>query len=161
MTDGALLVYKRRRHGQISPLGMQCDSKEIPSPLDDDKPVGWWLAEVSSFSGKAASKVDDGQLTKLQETRCAGTAALAVTSERMLGILSPSEVSTPAVWWSWSLPSIEVETDGELGLFKKRPRVLVLTCESRTVELASVSRLYRNSGRYQTGQENSLLSALS
>jgi len=158
MADGVLLVPEQHRAVHSTVLAMECDAQEIPSPRGGSKPIGWWLAERSSYQGAADEA--DTQLKGLQPTTCEGTAALAVTAERVFGIVSPNDETTPAVWWSWSLSALDVETAGSQGFLKKRPVAITLTLEGGTIELSAVSRLYRNSGRYQTGQEGSLLKAL-
>lgn len=151
--DGATLVSERRTAMTVDALGIASDAQEIPTPTDGSKPVGWWLAERSRFTSRAT---DDAQA----ETTREGTTALAVTAERVVGIVSPNDGSTSAVWFSWGLPSLDIQTAGSQGFLKKRPMSITLALNGASVELSAVSRLWRNSGRYQTGQEGSLLKAL-
>jgi hypothetical protein len=72
-----------------------------------------------------------------------------------------------ALWWSWPLASTAVSGVGVQGLFKKRPNAIRLDRnggvdddEGDTIVLKYVSRLYRSSGSFQSGQEGSLLKAL-
>lgn len=160
MTDGALLVPERRASLTVQALGMASDGQEIPELPDSSKPVGWWLAERSTYRGPAATAAENQQLAGIQDTACDGTTALAVTKERVLGIVSPNDETTPAVWWSWSLSGLDIQTAGEQGFLRKRPVSIALMRDGATVELSAVSRLWRNSGRYQDGQEGSLVKAL-
>jgi hypothetical protein len=146
------LITERRMARTDTELGISSDDKEIPTPSDGSKPVGWWLSEQSCLQASADGA--QGVFT------CEGTTALAVTGERVLGIVSPNDETTPAVWFSWSLPALKVQTAGEKGFLKKRPTSITLTFDGAIIELSALSRLWRNSGRYQTGQEGSLLKAL-
>lgn len=158
--DGVLLVSERQTDLTIEALGITCDAQEIPTPSDGTQPVGWWLAERSSFRGPAVSTSNDGQPGDLQDVACEGTTALAVTPQRVIGIVSPNDNTTPAVWWSWSLAGLDIQTTGSQGFLKKRPTLIVLEHDGVSIEMSAMSRLWRNSGRYQTGQEGSLVKAL-
>lgn len=150
--DGVRLISQRLTATVDTALGIKSDAQEIPTPSDGSKPVGWWLAEQSRYQGSA----EDGP----GDTTCEGTVALAVDAARVLGIVSPNDETTPAVWFSWSLPTLDVRTAGSQGFLKKRPTTITLVRDGASIELSAVSRLYRNSGRYQSGQEGSLLKAL-
>jgi len=156
--NGAVLMSQRQTAVTLPALEMACDEKEIPEPANSSTPVGWWLAERSSFRGAAALADHPDEY---RSTTCEGTTALAVTAERVIGIVCPNDGTTPAVWWSWGLPSLDIQTAGSQGFLKKRPTMITLAHDSASIELSGVSRLYRNSGRYQTGQEGSLLNVLS
>ena len=53
-----------------------------------------------------------------------------------------------------------VQTTGSQGLLRKRPTTIEVRGTDGTLELMSISRLLRNMGSYQSGQEGSLLRAL-
>jgi hypothetical protein len=164
--DGNVLVDARNGARQVASLAMKCDSKEIPLAASGAKPEGWWLVEGCMFAGSATPGGEKGTLDKPVLARIEGTAALAVVEERLIGIVSPNSAGEPALWWSWPLSTIKVETVGTQGLFKKRPASIRLDrdggvdADSDTLALKGVVRLFRNSGRAQPGQEESLLKAL-
>jgi hypothetical protein len=64
------------------------------------------------------------------------------------------------VWWTWRLDELSLSSEGSQGLFKKRPVDIWLDHDDGRLHLKDVSRLLRNSGSYQAGQEGSLLKAL-
>jgi hypothetical protein len=158
MSDTAIVDARGAR--QLAPLQMKCDNQEIPEALDGAKPSGWWLVGVCSFSGPAAKGGETGTLGETADTQAEGTAALAVGGGRVFGIVSPNTDVAAAIWWSWPLSEVRVEAVGSQGFLKKRPTQLTLKTSDAQLTLAFVSRLYRNSGSRQSGQEASLLKAL-
>jgi hypothetical protein len=164
--DGTALMDARNAARQLQALEMKCDGKEIPEALDGAKPIGWWIASECTFGGEVASGRETGTLGQKKDIVMKGPAALAVFEERVIGILSPDSGAEPALWWSWPLTSTAVEGHGTQGAFKKRPSKLRLDRgggaegDGDSIVLGGVARLYRSSGRYQTGQEGSLLKAL-
>jgi hypothetical protein len=155
------LVGARGSARALGPLGMKCDAKEIPEFLNGTKPAGWWLFVRCQFDGQAAGSGETGALGDPRDTACAGTAAVAVGGGQLIGILGPNDRAQAALWWSWELNSLQVDATGSQGVFKKRPTDIVITAADGTLAVKEVSRLYRNSGNYQSGQEASLLKALS
>jgi hypothetical protein len=153
-------VVDARGERQLAPLEMKCDKREIPEALDGSKPTGWWLVGTCRFSGSAALGGETGTLGEPSDTQADGTAALAVGNGRIFGIVSPNTDAAAAVWWSWPLSEVQVGTVGSQGFLKKRPTQLTLKTTDGQLTFADVSRLWRNSGSQQAGQEASLLKAM-
>lgn len=161
LVDGALLVLERRSAVFEPSLGMRCDQHEVPMPLHDGGGVaGWWIAGKAQFFGSAAGAIEDGQLIEPETVGIEGTAAVVIAAKRVFGIISPDDYTRPALWWSWALPSLKVSTEGRQGVFPKRPRIVVIERGSAVVDLLTVSRLNRDSGRHRPGQEHRLAAAL-
>ena len=164
--DGTVLVDARGAARKVGSLGMKCDGKEIPEPLDDSEPVGWWLAGDCTFAGLLLPGGETDTLGDPTEGTMKGQAALAIGDGRVIGIMSPMSQAAAALWWSWPLLATEVSAVGTLGVFKKRPRVIRLDrnggidSDGDTLVLKIVSKLYRTAGRFQSGQEASLFEAL-
>jgi hypothetical protein len=146
---------------------MRCDGKDIPEAVSGVKPDGWWLIGECIFGGTAAPGGESGTLGAPGDAVVRGTAVLAVGEGRVIGIVSPNDVAEPALWWAWPLAEISVETVGTQGLIKKRPAGIKVhrgggvEGDGDSLAFKDVSRLFRSGGgRYQTGQEQSLLAAL-
>ena len=154
------LVDARGSARTLSPLGIKCDAKEIPEFLNGQKPVGWWLFARCRFDGRAASGGETGTLGDATDTSHDGTAAVAVGDGQLIGILSPNDKAQAALWWAWEVNSLQIQSAGSQGFLKKRPTEITITAADGTLKVKDVSRLYRNSGNYQSGQEASLLKAL-
>lgn len=157
MTSGTILVEAHGVAQRIDALGMRCDAKEIPDPLGNEKPVGWWIGGKCTISGSATAGTLDGRITPV---KMQGTVAVAVMSDRLLGIFSTDSKTDPAIWFSWSIPELHIETGGSVGIFKKRPSHIAVVRQDTTLIVAYVARLYRNINRSQSGQEQSFLNAL-
>jgi hypothetical protein len=157
MIDGTILVDARGAARRVEELGMRCDAKEIPDPLGNEKPTGWWISATCTVSGSAGTGTPDGDTTSVSMK---GTAALAVVQGRLLGIFSTNSKAEPAVWFSWSISALHIDTAGSQGMFKKRPTQITVKGPGSTLVMSQVSRLYRATNRYQPGQEGSFLSAL-
>jgi hypothetical protein len=157
MTDGTILVDARGAARRIEALGMRCDAKEIPDPLGSEKPTGWWISGECTVSGSASKGALDGETTPVNMR---GTVALAVVAGRLLGIFSTNSKADPALWLSWSISALHIETAGSQGMFKKRPSRITVKGPDSVLVMSHVGRLYRNTNRLQQGQEGSLLGAL-
>jgi hypothetical protein len=164
---GTVLVDAQGAAHQLQTLAMKCDAKGIPQPMSGAEPSGWWLVEDCTFGGSVRSGGDAGTSGAPREASIKGQAAMAVCADRIIGILSPGPATGPAMWWSWSLGDLDVGSSGSQGVFKKRPQALRLDrnggvggAAGDTIVLKGVAKLLRNSGRFQTGQEASLLEAL-
>lgn len=153
-----VLVDARRTAHEIKSLGVRCDRQEIPEFVSGEKPKGWWLAGICSFEGRAVRS--DGMGEAVEPVTEAGTAALAVGGDHLIGIIAPDTPTEPALWFAWDLRSVEVRTAGSQGLLRKRPTDITLAVQDGVVKMTQVSRLYRHSGSYQAGQEASFLKAL-
>jgi hypothetical protein len=160
MMPRTTLVDARGAARTLSPLGIKCDAKEIPEFLNGQKPSGWWLFTNCQFSGQAATGGETGTLGDAIDASCDGTAAVAVGDGQLIGILSPNDKAQAALWWAWEVNSLQIQATGSQGFLKKRPTDITITTADGALEVKSVSRLYRNSGSYQSGQETSLLKAL-
>lgn len=164
--DETALVEARDSVRQLQALAMKCDGKEIPEALDGTKPTGWWIASECTFAGAAAPAGETGTPGPKKDIVLKGPAAMAVFEDRVIGILGPRSEAEPALWWSWRLASTGVEGHGTQGMFKKRPSKLRIDHDGGadgdgdSIVLGGVAQLFRSSGRYQSGQESSLLKAL-
>jgi hypothetical protein len=154
------VVDARGSARKLDPLGIKSDAKEIPEFLNGQKPTGWWLFAHCQFDGQAAAGGETGTLGDSTDTSCAGTAAVAVGDGKLIGILSPNDKAQAALWWAWEVNPLQIQSTGSQGFLKKRPTDITITAADGTLKIKNVSRLYRNSGNYQSGQEASLLKAL-
>jgi hypothetical protein len=141
----------------------------IPFSEVGEAAVGSWLG-VGAFAGRA-----DGR-----DVAVIGTCALTLAGERILGILDadddvrrlfgmagdPQEKQT--VWFAAPRTGVEVTTEGQRGLFSKRPALIQIKTEEWDLHLREIRALSRactpatafkhNSGGGQG--ENSLVAAL-
>jgi len=165
--EGTVLVDARGAARKVERLGMKCDSKELPEPLDGSEPVAWWLIGICTFAGSLLPGGESDTLGDPVEGTMKGQAALAVDDGRVIGIMSPKSPAAAALWWAWPLASTEVTAVGTEGVFKKRPSVIRLDrnggaeAEGDTLVLNMVSKLQRKSRSIQSTQEASLFEALS
>lgn len=157
MANGTILCDTRGAAQRIEALGMRCDAREIPEPLGNQKPVGWWIAGICTISGSASAGTPDGPTTPINKQ---GTVAVAVMPGRLLGIFSTNSKADPAVWFSWSIPELRIETAGSQGIFRKRPAQITVLGQDATLVLSDVTRFYRNINSYQRWREKSFLNAL-
>ena len=168
--DGAVLVDARGGARTVPALNMRCDKKEIPDPLNAEKTLGSWFSRVQYFGpvqrGGETGQLGNPELIRSQENQ----GAVVVCADRVIGISAPESVAVPALWWSWPLTDVTVQTAGKQGLLKKRPEVIMLDFrggadgnhqDGATVALKAVSEYHREIKSYQTGRENALLAALS
>jgi hypothetical protein len=156
-----VLVNQRGEAVQFPQLGMGCDIREIPEPLDGSKPVGWWLAGKCRFEGMVNLATDlDGTSATGRSVKSSTSAAVVVTSGSVLGIIKPDSRRDPAIWFATPISDIRVETSGTLGTFKKRPAIIQLKSGEWGVTLVEIGRYYRHANRMQTSQEASFVSAL-
>ncbi len=153
------LIDVRNTGLRVPELDMKCDAREIPAPLDGSPPLGWWAAQTTS--GFAIS-VDDERFAMVE-----GPSALAICSERVMGIVGPEDARKQALWWTLPLAELVVETAGSQGIFRKRPSGIKLTLRGGferpggcTLTLSYVVRLFPDTGKTQWGQEQTLLDAL-
>jgi hypothetical protein len=157
----SVLVSTRSKAIRVSSLGVSCDDKEIPTLIDGAPPQGWWIVGECTFAGSFASDEPETPTTG----SFAGMAAVAVSDEKFVGIMSPSG-SGPALWWAWPLSASTVEVHGSQGIVKKRPGKLAVhraggvDADGDSVVLHIVGRLYPSMGSVQSKQEASLLNAL-
>jgi hypothetical protein len=165
--EGTVLVDGRGAARVVASLAMKCDAKEIPEAADGSAPEGWWIAADCTFGGRLRPRGETGTLGEPADGMMEGQAAVAVFADRIIGIMSPTAKAAPAVWWSWPLTTTKVSASGSEGLLKKRPTALRLdrnggveADDGDSIVLKAVSRLYRSSGRFQSGQSASLLKAL-
>lgn len=160
MTVSAMAIDGRGSR-TVAELGMQCNAKEWPDPVEDIKPEGYWIAASGEFNGNLPWQNPDREpLTSL-----GGPTAFAITKSTCYAIMAPDAVADPAGWFSVPLKSLTVTSSGAQGLFKKRPTSIEISADGWTVRVTDVARLFRPSNRsraasFQMGQEASLISAL-
>jgi hypothetical protein len=159
--DSAVVLVKERNRSEIvSDLGMRCDEREIPYPIDEEDIVGHWITMAADFHG-AAVPHGSSQNPVVKVYR-AQPMALAVTRDRLYGICAPEPANTePAIWVSVPLECVAAGAEGKQGLFRKRPRLVKVTGDGWEFQLYRVNRMYLDWGRWQPWQEESLLMALS
>ena len=165
-TGRAVLNPTRERRFKIGSLEMMCDEREIPYEDSDTQPLGTWVG-MGAFAGDASPlDAETGDLAGSTTIACEGLAALTVVGRRVLAILAPD--SGPAVWVALPLSKVKVETEGQQGLFSKRPRMVTLAAEDWDLHLQAVAKLTRpmspamlgKTNSRQGGQEGSLAAAL-
>lgn len=159
MFDGAIVVDGRSASRHVRELGIRCDDKEIPEPVDDIKPQGWWIAADCTFTGTAWAQDRAGRRSGTMTTKAHGTAALVVAGGRLAVIVSPAATTEPAIWIATAASTLNHEHHGSHGL-SGPPGQIDLAGEGWRLELGEVSRLFRHTKTYQTGQERPLLEAL-
>jgi hypothetical protein len=103
---GAMIVSTRGAPQTVESLGMQSDSKhipvisagqtvaelEIPLPLSDSKPDGWWLIDECVFT---ASEAISGDGSDEQISGMRGGGVISIVDGRCIGILSPEAATSP------------------------------------------------------------------
>lgn len=132
-------------------LGMRCAEDNMPKPMGGGKLIGLWAAE-SSFTG-IPEWAGNSSGTPLQFK-------MSVTPHRFFAILSRPGVAED-VWLSVPRRALTFRGVGRQGGFKKRPQSIELSAEGWSATLTDVVRIFENIGKYQNGQENSFLEALS
>lgn len=154
----AVFVQKRREPSTVDLLGIECDEVDAPVALRGETPDSWWIAEQAGFFGQAQNEVT-GEVA--EGSIGPHSAALAITSERLLGIIAPDDYGAAALWFSLPLAELEVQTEGSKGLLRKRPEIITLSVDGSEVTLGRILRLWRNSGNAQPWQEKAFVEALS
>jgi hypothetical protein len=154
----AILVHKRREAATVEQLGVECDENDTPVALRGEKPSSWWIVKRAGFSGMAQDEVS-GEVA--EGAIGIYSSAFAITTEHLLGIVTPDDFSAAALWFALPLAEIQVKTEGSKGLLKKRPTIITLTAGDAEVNLGGISRLWRNSGNAQPWQEKAFIDSLS
>lgn len=137
-----LLVASREVACIVGPLGMRCESTEMPSPLDDAEAVlGRWIG-VSQFTGEAQRYSDAGnrQPQPTTATTVEGSVALTLTDDRLLVIVAPPTTDL-AVWISAGARELAIEPIGTEGVFKKRPRMVGVSTPTWRLHLGMASEV--------------------
>jgi hypothetical protein len=170
-----VLVAKRGKAVRDDSLQMKCDNQEIPDPLKAAASylqkeklslkdvVGAksnqsrWFA-IGSFVGqaRAAGSVDS------ESVDVHGPVAMTVveTEGRLLGILAPQDPATPAVWFAWPLAELSVETAGEQGTFRKRPRKVTVRSGKSSLELIEVAYVRNDKSSFTQKREAAFVEAV-
>ena len=159
MFDGAIVIDGRSVRRAVRELGIRCDDKEIPEPIDDIKPQGWWIVADCSFHGTAWTRNQAGVRNGTVTVDVQTPAAFVVAGGRLAAILSPMATTEPALWLVTAASTLRQEAQGAQGL-RHRPGQIDLHGDGWQLRLRDVSRLFRHTQKYQTGQEASLLEAL-
>jgi hypothetical protein len=139
---------------------MECDDREIPESPVVGASADYWIAGVGIFEGVAALLANDGTLAPGYEVGVTGTVALAVGRNQFICILSPNEATAPSMWLATSLADLGITATGKVGVFKKRPQHIQVSCDGWSLVLGQVSSVDREAGFRQGGKEASLLSVL-
>jgi hypothetical protein len=160
-----VLVHSRQKRLTVTALGMACDTKEIPTPLDQSTPSSEWLIGMAGFFGPAQPLTPTGELGNTIEGGTTGTAALVISGDRLFGIVSPNNLKAPAVWFAADLKDLTVTTEGTIGTFKKRPKQINLADGPWELGLGYVNAVHHSRpdgpGRATSGAEAALVEALS
>jgi hypothetical protein len=154
----ALLIAERNTARKVPELQMRCDKTEFADVLGDPKP-DWWVAEMAAV---------EGQLPWLGNNAAplngvSGICSIAIRGGQFAAIVAPADLQIPAAWLAADLTQCQVQAEGSQGMFRKRPTAIDIQGDGWGLTLGRVSRVYRSGGgpgRYQTGQEGSLLAAL-
>lgn len=155
----AVIVQSRSATRGIQALGMHCNEQEIPILRPPGKVVEHWLC-LGAFMGTAALLRDDGNLKPGYEIEVMGKVHVAVRDGRLIGIVSPTEATAPAVWFAASLTDLEVKSEGRTGFFKKRPARINVRCDGWEVLIGRVESLNVKINMARYGMEGELLGAL-
>jgi hypothetical protein len=107
----------------INALGMECDSRYIPTFTGGVTPIGTWLAGVANVGGYVAIGSASEAAREPRMVSVNGTAALAVGGGRLIGILSAPK-GPGMLWLSWAINDISVKSHGSDGIAKKRPHAI-------------------------------------
>jgi hypothetical protein len=144
---------------------MRADARQFPETLDGERPIGYWSGHCL-FRGSVSPAGHTLKSGDLRRGKFEGVGALAVCRERLIAIVSPVSPSAPALWWSWSLSSIEIDAAGGGGTVRAQPGGITLRrgggdeANGETVVVSFVSSLDPHSGHSEDAQEASLLGAL-
>jgi hypothetical protein len=151
--------YHRRT---LAPLGMACalasraggNPGGIPYSELGAEAVASWFA-IAAFTGRAAPIDENDSSLNTRDVVLAGTCALTLVDDRLLGILDADDEARQllgvsgapqpkqTVWFAAPRADINVTTTGEQGLFSKRPALIDIDTEDWTVVLRHVSKLSR------------------
>jgi len=121
------------------------------------KADSYWAAAEATFTGTAT---DRGSLNPPRQLELSGTLSLAVLRDKVAAILSPNSESTPALWMSFGVTEMKMEASGSQGLFRKRPTKIRLDLPNGHIVLHEVSQIFREIGRFQSGQEGKFIKVL-
>jgi hypothetical protein len=172
-----ILVRHRASALHDDALGMKCDGKEIPDPLEPaasylgKEQLTWkdvvgaksnqsrWIA-VGSFTGKA--RMPGTASVESIATGPGQPVAMTIveTEDRLLGILGPDDQSQAAIWWAWPLDALAVQTEGVQGTFRKRPRRVSIGAFGSQVDLLEISSVRNDKSSFTMGKEAAFLKAL-
>jgi hypothetical protein len=159
MVERALLVSVRGQAHEVERLGMRCDRREIPYPLDAaEKPVGTWTA-VAEVSGRDL----EAEVGAVRHERVfTGGCALAITADRVIGIIAPlTRRGGPSVWFALPLDGINAIAGGHQGRRgEHRPEKITLGGSRWMAVLTNVSCLRSATGKAGKKREQELIDAL-
>lgn len=155
----AVIVQNRSGIRRLEPLGMRGDDREIPDPLLPSRSTSHWVG-FGGLSGTAAMLGEGESLTPGYEAGVMGTIALALSDNRVFGIVSSTEPTGPAVWLAASLADLDITSSGTTGLIKNRPQRIELRCDDWELLIGHVQSLNRASGELHKAKETELLTAL-
>ena len=116
MFDGAIVIDGRSVRRAVRELGIRCDDKEIPEPIDDIKPQGWWIVADCSFHGTAWTRNQAGVRNGTVTVDVQTPAAFVVAGGRLAAILSPMATTEPALWLVTAASTLRQEAQGSQGL---------------------------------------------
>lgn len=158
--QNAFLVNTRRKPLEVGSLGVKSDDREIPILVDGIKPRSWWLIGSVKFTGPVHESTSEQH--EPNAVSVSGTAAIALTDDVLVGILSPGDESStePSIWWRWPINAVDVDAHGSQGLFVKRPTSVVVRFEGQEISCEAVSRLYMASGSHKPKQESAFAKAI-
>lgn len=148
MPAQARLVTTRRQKFGIEELHMRCDDVEIPEFWQVRRADSYWLATHAEVNGVVGPDNDQHQ------AHASGTAAMAVLGQQMAIIISPDDVSAPALWINFDrVTDARVVATGETGMIRKRPTGFEVHLPEGRLDLTDISKLLRSSGSHKAGQE--------
>jgi hypothetical protein len=155
----AVIVQNRSATRRLEALGMTGDEREVPSPLPPDSSVTYWFGS-GNITGTADLLGEAESLKPGYEVGVIGHIALALSDKRLLGIVSSTEATGPAVWLAVNLEDLAITSSGTVGVFKKRPDRIEIRCSDWELRIGYVKSGDHASGPRKNGQELAFLSAL-
>jgi hypothetical protein len=171
-----VLVAKRGKAVHDDSLQMKSDNQEIPDPLKAAASylqkekltlkdvVGAksnqsrWFA-IGSFEGQART-AGNADLQSVDDVQGPVAMTVVETEGRLLGILAPQDLATPAVWFAWPLAELSVETAGEQGTFRKRPRRVTIRSGESSLELVEIAYVRNDKSSFTQKREAAFVEAV-
>jgi hypothetical protein len=91
--DDHVLVAKRNQALIVDQLEMQCDTREVPAPLDEnERSEELWIIGSATFGG-ATDVENDPTPNEQKYAKLQGMAAISLCGARLLGIVAPNAAS--------------------------------------------------------------------
>ncbi len=136
MTDAVYSVMERNRAVEIPAIGIRCNEKEIPQPIDGEPTahfVGWAVLihdrPVVNASGVA-----------VEAASVQGVFSACVFGQTMAVIVAPRSEQFASFWFVVDLAASSVSPVGSVGVFGKRPGSIEVESDDLTVRFSEPAR---------------------